>query len=69
MPSDTELRGDICAGIVGGSYMTMTGAEYLKRAKRLIEEEQMKPNPYNALIAFLCEAVRLWRETDKGVKP
>lgn len=54
---------DICSDVVGGNWMLLTGDEYLKRAKRLIEDEQRKPNPDNALISFLCEAVRLWRET------
>ena len=53
---------DICDNLVGGNFMLKTGDEYLKRAKCLIEDEQRKPNPDNALIGFLCESVRLWRE-------
>ena len=46
---------------VAGKYEG-TFAQFTRRAGVLIEEEQAKPLPDNALIAFLCDAIRLARE-------
>jgi len=42
--------------------MEQTIAEHVRRAELLIAEEQEKPLPNNALIACLCDSVRLSRE-------
>ncbi len=61
---------DVCDSLVSGNHMTLTGGQYLLRAKFLLEEEQQKPNPDNALIGFVCESVRLWREIEnREVRP
>lgn len=47
---------------VAGRRMTITHAVFEARCENLIEDEQRKPLPDNALIGVLCEAVRLSRE-------
>ncbi len=48
--------------LVGGDYMETSIAVFAHRCEVLIEEEQRKPLPNNALIAVLCDGVRLTRE-------
>lgn len=53
---------DPCDGIVAGDYLGTTLNVFKLRARRLIEQEQERVAPDNALIDFLCNAVRLARE-------
>jgi len=48
--------------IVGGNWMEQTIAEHVRRAEHYIVEEQAKIAPDNALIALLCDSVRMSRE-------
>lgn len=48
--------------IVAGNQMERTLAEFERACEVHIQEEQRRPNPDNALIALLCDAVRLKRE-------
>lgn len=50
---------------VAGDYLPMPLAQFVQRAKVLLAEEQEKPLPDNALIGFLCDAVRLARENNR----
>lgn len=47
---------------VGGSVLDCSVGEFQHRCQRWIAEEQCKINPDNALIALICDAVRLSRE-------
>lgn len=50
---------------VEGDMLPTTLAQFELRASRLLEDEQAKANPDNALIGFLCDAVRLARENER----
>jgi hypothetical protein len=47
---------------VGGDWMEQTIATHVTRCEHLIAEEQAKVSPDNALIAALCDSVRMARE-------
>ncbi len=47
---------------VGGDRLPTTLAEFERRCLVHIEEEQSRAAPDTALIALLCDAVRLGRE-------
>jgi len=49
---------------VEGDRLPTSLAQFIQRAKVLLEEEQAKPLPDSALIGFLCDAVRLARENN-----
>jgi hypothetical protein len=48
--------------LVGGDRLMTTIGDFKLRAARIIEEEQARANPDNALLAFACDAIRLARE-------
>jgi hypothetical protein len=48
--------------IVAGRRMSASLSDHVMRCEALILEEQERPNPDNALIAVLCDSVRLARE-------
>lgn len=50
---------------VAGDTLPTTLAQFILRASRLLSDEQAKPNPDSALIAFLCDTVRLARENER----
>lgn len=50
---------------VGGNNMEWSLAEFNRRVEFLLADEQRKPNPDNALIAVLCNSIRLTRENKK----
>lgn len=54
--------------LIGGDTLPTTLAQFELRALRLLQDEQSKPNPDNALVAFLCDAVRLARENERMAK-
>lgn len=62
-PSASPAPGDTVA--IAGDMMTWTLAQFRCRAQMLAHEEQQKIAPDNALIAFICEAVRLSRENER----
>jgi hypothetical protein len=47
---------------VGGDFMNRSLADFERACLVHLQEEQERPNPNNALIAVLCDAVRLTRE-------
>ena len=47
---------------IGGRRLEDTIANFEHRAKLCLQTEQERPNPDNALVAVLCDAVRLARE-------
>lgn len=49
--------------------MEQTPAEHVRRAEAFIEVEQAKPLPDNALIALLCDSIRLTREIGLTMAP
>jgi hypothetical protein len=51
------------AAQVAGDYLTTSLAQFIVRAQHLLIEEQEKPDQDNALVSFLCDAVRLARES------
>jgi hypothetical protein len=54
------------AGVqVAGDTLTTTLWQFEQRASVLLSDEQSKANPDNALIGFICDAVRLARENAK----
>jgi len=53
---------------IGGDTLSVSLNEFNRRAEILLADEQEKPLPDNALIAFLCDAVRLSREYSDSVK-
>jgi hypothetical protein len=54
--------------VVGGEFMERTLADFERACEVHIEEEQARPLPNNALIAVLCDAVRLSREHARVAK-
>lgn len=63
------INDDICSDVVTGRlFDDISGAFFLRRAKALIEDEQLKPSPDNLLLGFLCDAVRLWREHEDKMR-
>ena len=48
--------------MVAGEWMEATIGMHVARCEHLIREEQAKPSPDNALIAVLCDSVRMARE-------
>lgn len=48
--------------LVAGDVMTRPIYEFVRACEHLLADEQQKANPDNALIAVLCDAVRLSRE-------
>lgn len=48
--------------IVAGDFMTTSISQHEQACRVLLMEEQEKPLPNNALIATLCESVRMGRE-------
>lgn len=48
--------------LVAGVYMDRSIVDFQRSCEVHIAEEQRKPNPDNALIALLCDAVRCSRE-------
>ncbi len=48
--------------MVAGDYLPRSIASFERSVNVLLADEQRKPNPDNALIAVLCDAVRLARE-------
>jgi hypothetical protein len=53
---------------VGGEMLPTTLAQFEQRCKVQLADEQRKPNPDNALIGLLCDAVRLARENESMAK-
>jgi hypothetical protein len=53
---------DPTVGLVAGTYMDRSLADFTRACAVHLEEEQRKPNPDTALIAVLCDAVRCARE-------
>jgi hypothetical protein len=53
---------------VAGDYMTISIAQFQDRADVILHEEQRKPNPDSALVAFICESVRMSREYVNAMK-
>jgi len=47
---------------VGGRHMEQTIQEHERRCLVFLAEEQRKPSPDNALVALLCDSVRMGRE-------
>ena len=47
---------------IGGVYMDRSLKDFVRACEARIEAEQAKPLPETALIALLCDAVRLSRE-------
>ncbi len=47
---------------IAGEYITGNIEQFLHRADVLLDEEQRKISPNNALIAFFCDTVRMTRE-------
>jgi hypothetical protein len=47
---------------VGGDRLERTLADFERACLVCLDDEQRRPNPDNALIAVLCDAVRLARE-------
>lgn len=62
--SSVETSGNL----VAGDTLPTTLAQFQLRANRLLQDEQEKPNPDNALVGFLCDAVRLARENERMAK-
>lgn len=58
----SALAQDEYEGLVAGSRLETTVAQFKLRAAVIIQEEQAKPLPDNHLIAFACDAIRLARE-------
>lgn len=54
--------------VVAGQRMNITLFDFKLRACRHLEDEQAKTNPDNALIALLCEGVRLARECETDLR-
>lgn len=48
--------------LVAGDVLPTTIGNFKLRAARIIEDEQAKANPDNALILFACDAIRFARE-------
>jgi len=57
-----RLRGQLPA--VAGDLCLTSLNEFRERGQLLLKEEQEKPLPNNALIDFICNAIRLARETE-----
>ncbi len=57
------MSDDPCKGLVADDRMNVSLCDFYLRAAALLREEQAKPLPNNALIDFICNAVRLGRET------
>lgn len=53
---------------VGGEYVEKTLNEHVLACNALLFEEQQKANPDNALVAVLCDSVRLVRECARLAK-
>lgn len=53
---------DAFDGLVAGRRLETTISQFQCRAANILEAEQAKANPDNALIAFACDAIRLARE-------
>lgn len=47
---------------IGGDALPITIEAHVRSCRVLLDEEQRRPNPDNALIATLCNSVRLARE-------
>ncbi len=47
---------------VAGRVLPTTLADFERRCRVYLREEQAKPSPDNALVALLCDGVRLARE-------
>jgi hypothetical protein len=54
--------------VVAGRRMNISLFDFKLRACRHLEDEQAKANPDNALIAVLCEGVRLAREQEDSMR-
>lgn len=50
------------AGVSVAGEMETTTPDHVRQCLLLINEEQRKPNPDNALIGVLCDSVRLARK-------
>lgn len=55
-PVPVSVAGDVCLRSI---------ADFERAATVYLAEEQRKPNPDNALVALLCDAVRLAREYER----
>jgi hypothetical protein len=63
MSNDTEeLVTDPTLPAVAGALLSSSLAEFERRCRTLLADEQQKPNPDNTLVDTLCNAVRLGRE-------
>ncbi len=56
------------ADMVAGDTLPITLFQFESRAQFLLTDEQRKPNPDNALIDFICNAIRLARENERLAK-
>jgi hypothetical protein len=64
-PQQDETAANHPAAQVAGDYLTTSLAQFIVRAQHLLIEEQEKPDQDNALVSFLCDAVRLARENGR----
>lgn len=53
------------AAIAEGDTLNMPLCLFEHRAGVLLAEEQLKASPNNALVAFICDAIRLARENER----
>lgn len=51
--------------LVGGEFMERSIQDFVRACQVTLEREQAKPAPDTALIALLCDAVRLSRENER----
>lgn len=67
MSTHHELDDDTNDGLpaVAGERMDRSLAAYTRACRVLLAEEQERPNPNNALVAVLCDGVRLTREHNR----
>lgn len=63
--SDEGTRAHETRVSVAGETMSWTLAQFHVRGQHLLIEEQEKPDCDNALVSFICEAIRLAREYER----
>lgn len=54
--------------MVGGEYCEAAIADFRARADLLLALEQEKASPDNALLGFICNAVRISREYERAMR-
>jgi hypothetical protein len=58
------LAGERTVAVAGDTLPTSL-AQFYMRGQHLLAEEQEKVSPDNALVAFICDAIRLGRENER----